>query len=62
MSTEKDGAKNIRQLFERALTTIGLHTVKGAIIWEAFREFENVLLTLVNILNIFKQRKMDFST
>lgn len=50
MSIEKDGAKNIRQLFEQALTTVALHTVKGAIIWEAFREFETVLLTLVNIL------------
>lgn len=51
MCMEKDGPKNIRQLFERALTTMALHTVKGPIIWEAFREFETVLLTLVKILN-----------
>lgn len=49
MSTEKDAAKNVRQLFERALTTVGLHTIKGAIIWEAFREFEIVLFALVKL-------------
>lgn len=57
MCTEKDGPKNVRQLFERALTTVALHTVKGAIIWEAFREFENVLLTLVRILNKYSSRE-----
>lgn len=48
MGTEKDAAENVRELFERALTVVGLHTIKGAIIWEAFREFETVLLTLVS--------------
>lgn len=47
MDTGKDAAKNVRQLFERALTAVGLHTIKGAIIWEAFREFEAVLYALV---------------
>lgn len=49
MGNEKDAAKNVRQLFERALTDVGLHTIKGAIIWEAFREFEAVLYALVSI-------------
>lgn len=49
MGTEKDAAKQVRQLFERALTDVGLHTIKGAIIWEAFREFEAVLYALVGI-------------
>lgn len=49
MGTEKDAAKNVRQLFERALTAVGLHAIKGAIIWEAFREFEIVLFALVRI-------------
>lgn len=40
-------AADIRILFERALTSTGLHVSKGAIIWEAFREFENVLVSLV---------------
>lgn len=47
MGTEKDAAKNVRQLFERALAAVGSHTIKGAIIWEAFREFEAVLFALV---------------
>ncbi|XP_076243028.1 spliceosome associated factor 3, U4/U6 recycling protein isoform X2 [Calliopsis andreniformis] len=51
MGTEKDAAKNVRQLFERALTAVGLHTIKGAIIWEAFREFEAVLYALIDPSN-----------
>lgn len=52
MGTEKDAAKNVRQLFEQALTAVGLHTIKGAIIWEAFREFEAVLYALVNMSSV----------
>ncbi|XP_076633777.1 spliceosome associated factor 3, U4/U6 recycling protein [Colletes latitarsis] len=51
MGTEKDTTKNVRQLFERALTDVGLHTIKGAIIWEAFREFEIVLYALIDSTN-----------
>nr|XP_033338957.1 squamous cell carcinoma antigen recognized by T-cells 3-like [Megalopta genalis] len=51
MGTDKDAAKNVRQLFERALTAVGLHTIKGAIIWEAFREFEAVLYALIDSSN-----------
>lgn len=47
MENEKDGSKKVRQLFESALTSVGLHIIKGAIIWEAFREFEAVLFALV---------------
>ncbi|KYQ59503.1 Squamous cell carcinoma antigen recognized by T-cells 3 [Trachymyrmex zeteki] len=38
----KDEEK-VRQLFERALTVVGMHVTKGAIIWEAYREYENIL-------------------
>ncbi|XP_043252724.1 squamous cell carcinoma antigen recognized by T-cells 3-like isoform X2 [Colletes gigas] len=51
MGTEKDSTKNVRQLFERALTDVGLHAIKGAIIWEAFREFELVLYALIDSTN-----------
>lgn len=47
MGLEKDAASYVRKLFERALTVVGLHVTKGAIIWEAFREFETILLALV---------------
>lgn len=43
---DKDPKKTIRQLFERALTAVGLHVTKGAIIWEAYREFENILVSM----------------
>ncbi|EGI60759.1 PREDICTED: squamous cell carcinoma antigen recognized by T-cells 3-like [Acromyrmex echinatior] len=38
----KDEEK-VRQLFERALAVVGMHVTKGAIIWEAYREYENIL-------------------
>lgn len=37
--------EKVRQLFERALATVGMHVMKGAIIWEAYREYENMILT-----------------
>ncbi|KAM0734267.1 Squamous cell carcinoma antigen recognized by T-cells 3 [Formica fusca] len=57
MGTEKDAAENVRELFERALTVVGLHTIKGAIIWEAFREFETVLLTLIDTANVAEKKQ-----
>lgn len=36
--------EKVRQLFERALATVGMHVMKGAIIWEAYREYENMIL------------------
>lgn len=53
IENEEDGSKKVRQLFESALTSVGLHTFKGAIIWEAFREFETVLFALVSERNIY---------
>ncbi|XP_015126104.1 squamous cell carcinoma antigen recognized by T-cells 3 [Diachasma alloeum] len=48
MGSDKNTTDKVRQLFERALTAAGLHFTKGAIIWEAFREFENVLVSLAS--------------
>ncbi|XP_065333325.1 squamous cell carcinoma antigen recognized by T-cells 3 [Cloeon dipterum] len=39
------GIERIRALFERSITAVGLHVAKGAVVWDAFREFENVILT-----------------
>uniref|UniRef100_A0A8C2E8H9 Spliceosome associated factor 3, U4/U6 recycling protein n=1 Tax=Cyprinus carpio TaxID=7962 RepID=A0A8C2E8H9_CYPCA len=38
------GIERVRSIFERALTAVGLHMTKGASIWEAYREFEIVIL------------------
>ncbi|XP_041347974.1 squamous cell carcinoma antigen recognized by T-cells 3-like isoform X2 [Gigantopelta aegis] len=40
-----EGIKKIRSVFEKALTAVGLHVSQGNNIWEAYREFENALLT-----------------
>ncbi|XP_011296923.1 squamous cell carcinoma antigen recognized by T-cells 3 [Fopius arisanus] len=48
MGSDKSTTDKVRQLFERALTTAGLHVIEGAIIWEAFREFEMVLVSLAS--------------
>ncbi|TRY71315.1 hypothetical protein DNTS_002252 [Danionella cerebrum] len=41
------GIERVRSIFERALTAVGLHMTKGASIWEAYREFEIVILSTV---------------
>uniref|UniRef100_A0A8C7LF94 Spliceosome associated factor 3, U4/U6 recycling protein n=1 Tax=Oncorhynchus kisutch TaxID=8019 RepID=A0A8C7LF94_ONCKI len=41
------GMEKVRSIFERALTAVGLHMTKGATLWEAYREFENVILATV---------------
>ncbi|XP_054852695.1 squamous cell carcinoma antigen recognized by T-cells 3 [Eublepharis macularius] len=44
---QEGGIEKVRSIFERALTAVGLHVIKGAAIWEAFREFENAILETV---------------
>jgi squamous cell carcinoma antigen recognized by T-cells 3 len=39
------GLDAVRAVFDRALTAVGLHVSKGAVLWEAFREFEGVILS-----------------
>ncbi|KAK7172807.1 hypothetical protein R3I93_002818 [Phoxinus phoxinus] len=41
------GIERVRSIFERALTAVGVHVTKGASIWEAYREFEIVILSTV---------------
>ncbi|KAG8455692.1 hypothetical protein GDO86_001763 [Hymenochirus boettgeri] len=41
---EEGGIANVRSIFERALTAVGLHMTKGSTIWDAYREFENAIL------------------
>lgn len=38
------GVQHVRDVFERAVTAVGLHVSQGANVWEAYREFENALL------------------
>ncbi|KAJ8415260.1 hypothetical protein AAFF_G00422400 [Aldrovandia affinis] len=38
------GIEKAREIFERALTAVGLHMTKGAALWEAYREFENAIM------------------
>jgi hypothetical protein len=46
----QDGVETVRNTFERALTAVGLHVAKGAILWEAYREFENVMLAMLQVI------------
>ncbi|XP_031164728.1 squamous cell carcinoma antigen recognized by T-cells 3 isoform X1 [Sander lucioperca] len=41
------GMDKVRSIFERAVTAVGLHMTKGQMVWEAYREFENVILSTV---------------
>ena len=42
--SEPDGIQNVRNTFEKAITHVGIHVARGALIWEAYREFEIALL------------------
>lgn len=43
------GIDRVRSIFERAVTAVGLHMTKGQIVWEAFREFENAILSTLQV-------------
>ncbi|KAK7874320.1 hypothetical protein R5R35_007795 [Gryllus longicercus] len=44
---DQNGMDNVRAVFERALTAAGLHVSKGVVLWEAYREFEQCMLTMI---------------
>uniref|UniRef100_A0A8C9WUG4 Spliceosome associated factor 3, U4/U6 recycling protein n=1 Tax=Sander lucioperca TaxID=283035 RepID=A0A8C9WUG4_SANLU len=51
------GMDKVRSIFERAVTAVGLHMTKGQMVWEAYREFENVILsTLDRIHTLFRRQ------
>ncbi|XP_060048957.1 squamous cell carcinoma antigen recognized by T-cells 3 isoform X2 [Erinaceus europaeus] len=41
---QKGGLEKVRSVFERALSSVGLHMTKGLAIWEAYREFESAVV------------------
>lgn len=43
------GIDKVRCIFERAVTAVGLHMTKGQLVWEAYREFENAILSTVQV-------------
>lgn len=43
------GMDKARAIFERAVTAVGLHMTKGQMVWEAYREFENAILSTVQV-------------
>ncbi|CAC5388459.1 SART3 [Mytilus coruscus] len=40
----QDGVIKIREVFEKALSSAGLHVAQGSSLWEAYRKFENAIL------------------
>uniref|UniRef100_A0A673FN31 Squamous cell carcinoma antigen recognized by T cells 3 n=1 Tax=Sinocyclocheilus rhinocerous TaxID=307959 RepID=A0A673FN31_9TELE len=54
------GIERVRSIFERALTAVGLHMTKGASIWEAYREFEIVILSTVQGRENGCQKNLDY--
>jgi RNA recognition motif-containing protein len=41
-----EGMAKAREIFERAVIAAGVHTSRGSLIWEAYREFESVLTSM----------------
>jgi len=53
MGRDEKRIDKVRQLFERALIAVGTHITKGAIIWEAYREYENMILaSLLSLVRV----------
>lgn len=44
MST-REGVERVRNIINRGLADVGLHTAKGSLLWDLLRVFENLLLT-----------------
>lgn len=44
----KDGIVKMRNLYEKALAAVGLHYLEGGKVWEAYREFEQALLMMID--------------
>ncbi|CAM6111706.1 unnamed protein product [Calypogeia fissa] len=44
----KEGVSNMRNLYERALAAVGLHFAEGGKVWEAYREFEQAMLMIID--------------
>ncbi|KAH9515146.1 Squamous cell carcinoma antigen recognized by T-cells 3, partial [Bulinus truncatus] len=42
---EQNGLSIVRDAFERAISAVGLHVSQGSNIWDAYREFENAILS-----------------
>lgn len=45
------GVAPIRVVLDQSLTAAGLHVAKGVILWEAYREFENCLLSMLQVFD-----------
>ncbi|XP_045152617.1 squamous cell carcinoma antigen recognized by T-cells 3 [Echinops telfairi] len=46
---QKGGLEKVRSVFERALSSVGLHLTKGLAIWEAYREFESAIVEAARV-------------
>lgn len=56
---QKGGLEKVRSVFERALSSVGLHITKGLAIWEAYREFESAIAEaaqLEKVDNLFRRQ------
>uniref|UniRef100_A0A3B4YS52 Spliceosome associated factor 3, U4/U6 recycling protein n=1 Tax=Seriola lalandi dorsalis TaxID=1841481 RepID=A0A3B4YS52_SERLL len=52
------GIDKVRSIFERAMTAVGLHMTKGQTVWEAYREFENAILSTVQVCVSISRRNL----
>ena len=53
--SEPGGIESTRDVFEQGITSVGLHVTKGAMLWEAYREFENAILLGLQVFRIYKE-------
>ncbi|KAG1673486.1 Squamous cell carcinoma antigen recognized by T-cells 3 [Nymphon striatum] len=47
---EPDGTEAIRNIYERAITAVGIHFKRGSLVWESYREFENAVHSMMQVI------------
>ena len=51
------GIENTRMVFEKAIAAAGIHVSRGSLLWEAYREFENILVSMQQSLEDKQSQK-----
>lgn len=59
---QKGGLEKVRSVFERALSSVGLHMTKGLAIWEAYREFESAIVEAARVSAHLRDQRLPLTS
>jgi hypothetical protein len=55
--SQESGIENCRKLFERALSCGGLHVPMGVVLWDMYRDFEEIVLGMTDPTRLEEQEQ-----